>query len=87
MLDGGSHAIALDTVYHRCRYPARQVGIFGIILEVTSAERASVDIQRGGQEYVATVFFHLVAHALPTFLTNAVFHVEASKVATGNAVQ
>ena len=43
-------------------YFSRQEGIFGIVLEIPSAQRIALNIHRRGQKYVGTVFERLAAH-------------------------
>ena len=59
-----AHALALYAGHHGCGHLACHEGIFGVILEVASAERAPVDIQGRTQNHVATIFFRLLTHCL-----------------------
>ena len=59
MLYAGSDLLALDAVHHRSGAKSRKERILGIILEVSSAQRASVDIDRRSKPYAAVIFLHL----------------------------
>ena len=68
VLDGSSHAVALDALYISGSHLAGKERILGEILEVTAAQRVAVDIHTGSQEYVHAVFQHFVAHGLGDIL-------------------
>ena len=64
VLDGGAHAVALDTADIGGRHLAGQERILGEIFEVASAQRVAVDVHTRGEEDVHAVFQDLVAHGL-----------------------
>ena len=60
VLDTGTHTVALHTTYVGGGNLTRHQRVFGIILEVTSAKRVTVNVQRRSQQHVRTVFQHFV---------------------------
>ena len=64
VLDTGTHTVALHTTYVGGGNLTRHQRVFGIILEVTSAKRVTVNVQRRSQQHVRTVFQHFVTDGL-----------------------
>ena len=64
VLDTGTHTVALHTTYVGSGNLTRHQRVFGIILEVTSAKRVTVNVQRRSQQHVRTVFQHFVTDGL-----------------------
>ena len=64
MLDAGTHAVTLHTTYISCGNLTRNHRVFGIILEVTSAKRVTVNVQCRSQQHIRTVFQHFVTDGL-----------------------
>ena len=68
MLDRSSDSVGLDTAHiSRCNL-ARKDRILGEILEITAAERVSMDIHSRGQEHIDSIFKNLVSHGCGDFL-------------------
>ena len=58
MFYGSADMLRLDTTYHTCCHLTCKQRIFGIILEVSSAQRISVNVDSGCQPYGDIIFFH-----------------------------
>ena len=52
VLDAGIYALALDSLHIGCRHLACQIRVFGKILEVTSAKRASLNVHAGAEQNI-----------------------------------
>ena len=62
MLDRSPDALRLNPAHHRGAHFPRQKRIFGIVLEIPSAQRIALNIHRRGQKHVGTVFKRFVTH-------------------------
>ena len=67
VLDGSTHAIALDTLHISGGHLAGQERVFGEILEVTAVQGVAVNVHTGGQEHVHAIFQHFITHGLGNF--------------------
>ena len=63
VLDGGTHPLTLNASHVGGGNLARHYRVFGIVFEVTPAERRAVDVHAWGEQHVAAVLQHLVADA------------------------
>ena len=75
MLGAGSNTGGLNAADISGSHLARKVGIFGEILEVTTAEGTAFDIQTGSQQHVHIIRGSFPAQILSQFLTKR--HVPA----------
>ena len=64
MLGRSTHAIRLDAANEGRRHLARKQRVFGIILEIATAERVAMDVHAWCKKHIDTVFQHFVAHCL-----------------------
>ena len=85
MLDGcATSIVGLYTFCHCCCDGSCHIRIFRIIFEVSSAERISVNVHSRSQPPKYSISVPIIA---PTSRISVRFHVCASKVPTGIAVQ
>ena len=68
MLQRGSHSVGLDSVDHCRRHFARQQRVFGIVLEIPSAERIPMYVGTWGEQDVHSIFEDFIAHIPSGFL-------------------
>ena len=62
MLDAGTDPLGLETLDHRPRNPAGEIGILGKILEIPAAQGIPVDVHAGRQQHVAAPPAHFRSH-------------------------
>ena len=68
VLDTGTHIVLLDTCDIGGSGLTRHDGIFGIVLEVTAAERVTHNIEGWSQQHIGTIFLHFLTDGLSYFL-------------------
>ena len=68
MLYRSTDMLGLDTFYHCCAHFSGNKRILGIVLEISSAQRISVNIYRRSQPYGDIVFFHFFCTSLSDLL-------------------
>ena len=68
MLDGCPYALALDSTYVASGDLPGQERIFGVILEVSAAQRVALDVDTRGKQHVNTIFKNLIADRLADLL-------------------
>ena len=56
MLDGCSDSLALDSADVASRDPAGQKRIFGVIFEVSAAQRIALDVDARGEQDIDSIF-------------------------------
>ena len=62
MLDGCSDSLALDSADVASRDPAGQKRIFGVIFEVSAAQRIALDVDARGEQDIDSIFENLIAY-------------------------
>ena len=62
MLDGCSDSFALDSADVASRDPAGQKRIFGVIFEVSAAQRIALDVDARGEQDIDSIFENLIAY-------------------------
>ena len=67
MLRACGNAVALDATNQTCRHTAGDNRIFGIIFEVTSAQRIALDVQTGAEQHVHVEVVGFLAERLAHF--------------------
>ena len=71
MLYRSCNVLGLDTFYHSCAHLSGNQRILGIVLEVSSAKRISVDIYCWGKPYSKIVLLHFFGTSLSNLLNKS----------------
>ena len=65
VLDAGRHSVLLNALYIRYYHGRCQIGILAHILEITSIEGSTIDIDAGPEEHILASIERFFSDALP----------------------